>query len=60
MNIKEKKEISRKKRWSKRVCLKSEQHFFLKKEMKNLKYKTLAGTLDFIINCYKKERRCKK
>jgi len=43
----------RSQRWTKRICLKEEQYEFIKEELIKKKYKTLAGTLDFIINKYK-------
>lgn len=47
----------RKERWKKRVCLKEEQYNYLKLEMKRKKFKTMAGTLDLIINIYKKNEK---
>lgn len=43
----------RSKKWKKRICLTEEQYNFLKLEMYKKKYKTMAGTLDCIINNYK-------
>lgn len=39
--------------WGKRICLKEEQYQFIKEVKKKKKYKTMAGTLDFIINNFK-------
>lgn len=49
------KQDQRKKRWSKRICLRNSQHKFISNEMSRLNFNTLAGTLDFIINFYKIE-----
>lgn len=51
---KEKKQTQRAKRWAKRTCIKEKQYSFLLLEMKKLGYNTVAGTLDYIINKYKK------
>lgn len=53
--IKEKKQEKRKNKWKKRICITEEQYNFLKLEMSKKKYKTLAGTLDYIINNFKKQ-----
>ena len=43
----------RKENWGKRICLKGEQYDFIKETQQNKNYKTMAGTLDVIINFYK-------
>jgi hypothetical protein len=50
---KKEKEDKRKKRWSKRICIKEEQYEFIKEVQQKKKYKTMAGTLDNIINNFK-------
>lgn len=57
--IKEKKQEKRKNKWKKRICLTEEQYNYLKLEMKRKKYKTMAGTLDLIINKYKANQKKK-
>ena len=51
-----KKEIKEKYCFSSRIRIKPAQLDFIKKEKKKLKFRTLAGTLDYIINKYKNEK----
>ena len=46
--------IERSKKWNKRICITEEQYKFIKRIQQDNKYKTMAGTLDMIINKYKK------
>lgn len=55
----EKKHEKRKNKWKKRICITEEQYNFLKLEMCKKKYKTMAGTLDCVINKYKKNESIK-
>ena len=50
---KQEKEKRRKTKWSKRICLTESNYQFLKQEMEKNNYKTLAGTLDKILNSIK-------
>lgn len=52
----EKREQNRKRRssvWSERICIKKSKKEFIKREREKKNFKTLAGTLDFIIKFYK-------
>lgn len=47
----------RKERWPKVIKLKQDKYDYIKKKQKEFKYKTLAGTLDKILNDYEKQLR---
>jgi len=49
-----KKEIDRTKRWSHRIGVKEKQVKYIDKEKIRLGFKSRNGTLDYIINTYKK------
>lgn len=51
---KEQKEKYRKNKWKKRICVTQRNYDYINEMMIKKKYKTLAGTLDHIINKYKK------
>lgn len=53
MKNKKKNAEIRKDKWKKRICITEENHGFVYDVMIRKKYKTMAGTLDFIINKYK-------
>ena len=50
---KSKKEILRNEKWKKRICITEDNYQFVYDVMIRKKYKTMAGTLDFIINQHK-------
>lgn len=49
-----KKQKARSKRWDKRICIKGKQKLYVAKEQQRLGFNSEAGTLDYIINKYKK------
>lgn len=49
-----KKQKERAKRWDKRICIKSKQLQYVEKVRKKKGFKSKAGSLDYIINQYKK------
>lgn len=50
-----KKEKKRAAHWSKRVCVTKPGYNFIKKIQKEKNYKSMAGTLDYILNEHKKK-----
>jgi len=50
-----KKQKERSKRWNKRICIKGKQLEYIEKVRKKKNFKSKAGTLDYIINQYKKK-----
>jgi len=50
-------EKKREKRWNKRICIKGKQKLYVQEIKKEKGFKTEAGTLDYIINEFKKTNR---
>ena len=51
-----KKQKERAKRWDKRICIKGKQLQYIEKVRKKKGFKSKAGSLDYIINQYKKNK----
>ncbi len=45
----------RKELWSKRICITKDSYEYIQEIQEKKEYKTMAGTLDMIINKYKKK-----